>query len=153
MKRSINTFERNSKRRCSDITTENSQESPSEVIRDEDDSMLFQAPSESCNKSLELNTEKIKYSNYFEFIEETGQKYGVCKLCKVKDKQIKIKRRQLNTSGLKRHLITSHGEETEIKTKLKQNIGNPKLDSKQKKITESFEVSKFKFMLISFLEF
>lgn len=65
----------------------------------------------------EINTggNKLTYKTYFLYSkDETGEKIGICNLCRDKKVEKNVKMKNGNTSGLKKHLNIYHPQEYKL---------------------------------------
>lgn len=66
-----------------------------------------------------------KFNDFFEIINNKNQIFGKCKLCYLCNKKtVQIQMKNRNTSGLKKHLISTHRKEAQILFPVKQSTKN-----------------------------
>lgn len=63
------------------------------------------------SESADSSSSKSKFAEYFDVLFD-GDAYGICKICKLPNKgSVKIKMKNRNTSGLKKHMLSVHKKE------------------------------------------
>jgi len=65
-----------------------------------------------------------KFYEFFEIISNKNQTFYKCKLCERNKKTTHIQMKNRNTSGLKKHLISTHRKEAKILFPIKQSSKN-----------------------------
>lgn len=128
------------------LVSELSNHEESEIEESPDDT-LFSAPSETINESNPKRN-KNKFAIYFEITKSNekksskNDKIATCKLCKEKmNRNVQIKMKNANTSGIQRHLSTYHKKQYfEINRNQTQNSSSTSNITKY--ISFSSEVSK-----------
>lgn len=83
-------------------------------------------------KNVKEGNKEITYVTYYEVTLEGKTKFGQCRLCSKK-----IKMKNANTSGLKRHLFAKHPEQYKKVYEIKQNESNNDKESKRDDTTET----------------
>lgn len=68
--------------------------------------------SSASTSRVNANSQSEKFKNLFAYLHNNlNQKYAECKLCKLQGKNVQLKMKQSNTSGLKKHLRARHKKE------------------------------------------